>query len=196
MRRVLHVKMVSQCAMLEEFGIFLVLADKVLSFILSPGFQPDFTCFLVAICISYRGIGSNTTAEPTRPTTSCTSEAQRDQRRAILQCWCAAGPYAHHLYEEERSAFISQQHSIRFSYLFIQLESIFRVLEPVGDKINERVKAPIGFGSRLGFRSAKSEWFRVYRDFFLPTEAFDLIFLKARIVVLCAKGFEIMDLNE
>ena len=33
MRRVLHLKMVKQCAMLEEFGIFLVLADKVRSFL-------------------------------------------------------------------------------------------------------------------------------------------------------------------
>ena len=31
MRRVLLLKMVTQCAMLEEFGIFLVLADKVCS---------------------------------------------------------------------------------------------------------------------------------------------------------------------
>jgi len=29
-RRVLHLKMVTQCAMLEDFGIFLVLADKAL----------------------------------------------------------------------------------------------------------------------------------------------------------------------
>ena len=29
MRRVLHLRMVAQCAMLEDFGIFLVLADKV-----------------------------------------------------------------------------------------------------------------------------------------------------------------------
>ena len=29
MRRVLHLKFVTQCAMLEDFGIFLVLADKV-----------------------------------------------------------------------------------------------------------------------------------------------------------------------
>jgi hypothetical protein len=29
MRRVLYLKMVTQCAMLEDFGIFLVLADKV-----------------------------------------------------------------------------------------------------------------------------------------------------------------------
>lgn len=28
MRRVLHLKMVTQCAMLEDFGMFLVLADK------------------------------------------------------------------------------------------------------------------------------------------------------------------------
>jgi RHO1 GDP-GTP exchange protein 1/2 len=31
LRRVLHLKMVTQCAMLEQFGIFLVLADKVRS---------------------------------------------------------------------------------------------------------------------------------------------------------------------
>jgi hypothetical protein len=35
MRRVLHLKMVTQCAMLEDFGIFLVLADKVCTFIIS-----------------------------------------------------------------------------------------------------------------------------------------------------------------
>jgi len=29
MRHVLHLKMVTQCAMLERFGIFLVLADQV-----------------------------------------------------------------------------------------------------------------------------------------------------------------------
>ena len=29
MRRVLHLRAVTQCAMLEDFGIFLVLADKV-----------------------------------------------------------------------------------------------------------------------------------------------------------------------
>lgn len=36
----------------------------------------------------------------------------------------------------------------------------------------------------------------VLQDFFLPSEAFDLIFLKAKIVILCTKGFEIMDLTE
>ena len=35
-----------------------------------------------------------------------------------------------------------------------------------------------------------------YQDFFLPSEAFDLIFFKAKIAILCTKGFEIMDLTE
>lgn len=34
------------------------------------------------------------------------------------------------------------------------------------------------------------------QDFFLPSESFDLIFLKAKIAILCTKGFEIMDLAE
>lgn len=46
---------------------------------------------------------------------------------------------------------------------FLQLDSVFRVLEPVIGKINERAEAPRSFGSRLGLRSQRSEWFRVYR---------------------------------
>lgn len=45
MRRVLHLKMVTQCAMLEDFGIFLVLADKVcVSLIVINNFVQSF-CF-------------------------------------------------------------------------------------------------------------------------------------------------------
>ncbi len=95
------------------------------------------------------------------------------------------------------------------------MDSVFRVLEPVVGKINERAKAPVSLSSRLGLRQPRSEWFRVYRvrtlhlpltripeinvilqDFFLPSESYDLVFLKARIAILCTKGFEIMDLSE
>lgn len=34
------------------------------------------------------------------------------------------------------------------------------------------------------------------QEFFVPSEAYDLSFLKSRIVVLCAKGFELIDLDE
>lgn len=81
------------------------------------------------------------------------------------------------------------------------------------EKINERSKTPASFTSRFGIRPARSEWFRLYRvlahlsalvgytdlffqEFFLPFESFNLVFLKAKIAILCTKGFEIMDLTE
>lgn len=79
------------------------------------------------------------------------------------------------------------------------------------EKIAEKTKTS-NF-SRSIFGTQKSEWFREYKvlrhlrdemsptnaiaqEFFLPSEAYDLIFLKVRIAILCAKGFEIMDLVE
>ncbi|KAK1225868.1 Rho guanine nucleotide exchange factor [Marasmius sp. AFHP31] len=157
MRRVLHLKMVTQCAMLEEFGIFMVLADKAL-----------FAYHIEALV-------------PTSPHAAQTS--QIPQR--------LSGNKDVHFFS------VGQLHG-RTLVIYMKkkgLDSIFRVLEPVGDKINERTRQPTGLGSRI-FRQNKSEWFRIYRDFFLPSESFDLIFLKAKIVILCSKGFEIMDLND
>ncbi|KAF9026277.1 Dbl homology domain-containing protein [Hymenopellis radicata] len=158
MRRVLHLKLVTQCAMLEEFGLFLVLADKSL-----------FAYHIEALV-------------PSSPTVSHASQVPQKLSGAKDVHFFSIGT----LHGRTLVVYMKKK----------GLESIFRVLEPVGDKINERVKAPGGFGSRLGFKSAKSEWFRIYRDFFLPSESFDLIFLKANIAILCAKGFEIMNLNE
>jgi len=76
-----------------------------------------------------------------------------------------------------------------------QTGSHFYALEPVVDKINERAKEPTT-GMFSLFRSTKSEWFKPYKEFTLPHESFDLIFLKAKIAVLCTKGFEIMDINK
>ena len=53
-------------------------------------------------------------------------------------------------------------HGLTDSPFFVQLDSVFRVLEPVVGKIYEKAKAPGGL-SRFGFGSARSEWFRVFR---------------------------------
>ncbi|KAG5643359.1 hypothetical protein DXG03_001041 [Asterophora parasitica] len=72
-------------------------------------------------------------------------------------------------------------------------DSHFHVLEPVLEKIHERPRAPTGMFQM--FRSPKQEWFRTYKEFFLSVDTYDLFFLKARLAILSAKGFEIMDLN-
>ncbi|KAF7289464.1 hypothetical protein HMN09_01340400 [Mycena chlorophos] len=158
MRRVLHLKMVTQCAMLEEFGIFLVLADKSL-----------FAYHIEALV-------------PSSPHGGGASQVPQKLNGTKDVHFFSVGT----LHGRTLVVYMKKK----------GLDSIFRVLEPVSEKINERVKAPAGLGSRLGFRSTKSEWFRIYRDFFLPSESFDLYFLKARVAILCIKGFEVMDLGD
>jgi hypothetical protein len=158
MRRVLHLKMVTQCAMLEDFGMFLVLADKAL-----------FAYHIEALV-------------PSSPQSAHTS--QTPQR--------VNGTRDVHFFS------VGNQ-GVRTLVIYMKkkgLDSVFRVLEPVVEKINERSKAPASFTSRFGIRPARSEWFRLYREFFLPSESFDLVFLKAKIAILCTKGFEIMDLTD
>ena len=69
---------------------------------------------------------------------------------------------------------------------------MLHAVEPVTDKIQERPRAP---NSILSSLKRKTEWFRTYKEFILP-DAYDLIFLKARVAILCSKGFVIMDLTE
>ncbi|KAJ6477474.1 CNH domain-containing protein [Mycena vulgaris] len=154
MRRVLHLKMVTQCAMLEDFGIFLVLADKSL-----------FAYHIEALVPS-----SPQSANATQTPQKLNGNVQFFSVGSLLG----------------RTLVIFMKRK--------NVDSIFHVVEPIIDKINERAKAPAGITSRFGFRQPKSDWFRSYRDFFLPSESFDVMFLKARIAILCTKGFEIMDL--
>ena len=81
-------------------------------------------------------------------------------------------------------------------FIFPQADSVFHVVEPVIDKITERPKTSSSGILPILSRRNKSDWFRTYRDFSLPGESYDLLFLKAKIAVLCAKGFEIMDMIE
>ncbi|KAF8892159.1 Dbl-like domain-containing protein [Infundibulicybe gibba] len=158
MRRVLHLKMVTQCAMLEDFGIFLVLADKAL-----------FAYHIEALV-------------PSSPQSSHASQTpQRLNGNRDVHFFSVGTLHGRTLviYMKKRG-----------------VDSVFHVLEPVIDKINERAAAPAGLVSRLGLVRAKSEWFRSYRDFSLSSDSFDLVFLKAKIAILCTKGFEIMDLTE
>ncbi|KAI0751992.1 CNH-domain-containing protein [Fomes fomentarius] len=60
------------------------------------------------------------------------------------------------------------------------LDSVFRVLEAL----------PFS-GPSSGHRR-----FRTYRDFFVPSDAHDLLFLNTKVCVLCSRGFEIMDLTD
>ncbi|KAL0567525.1 Rho guanine nucleotide exchange factor [Marasmius crinis-equi] len=153
-RRVLRLVNVTQCAMLEEFGILIVLADKALFAYQIEALVP---IFVAETSLVPQHLSSNKNV-------CFFSVGQFDGRTLVV-------------YMKKKG-----------------LDSAFRVLEPVREKIHERAKQPTGLGSRI-LRQNRSEWFRLYREFSLPSESFDLSFLKDEIAILCSKGFKIMDLN-
>ncbi|KAJ6488806.1 citron-like protein, partial [Mycena sanguinolenta] len=153
MQRVIRLEMVTQCAMLEDLGIFIVLANKTLFAYrieaLLPGTPPTSnTPDKLGINVQFFRVGS-----------------LLGRTFVILM---------------ERNYF----------------RSIFYVLEPDTDRVNGRTdpSARRGTGSRS--HKIKSGWFRIYKEFCLRSEAFDIEFLQAKMVILCKRGFEILDLSE
>ncbi|KAK2464009.1 hypothetical protein APHAL10511_003953 [Amanita phalloides] len=152
MQRVLHIKKVMQCEMLEDFGVFLVLADNVL-----------FAYHIEALV-------------PSNP-----NMAQPLQKMNTIV-------------HKEVQFFRAGRLNGRTLIIFVKKDgsnSMFHVMEPVFDKINEKNKASGGLASRL--LGSKSNWFREYRRFLHSCEAYDVVFLKAKLAILCSRGFEILD---
>ncbi|KAF2114149.1 CNH domain-containing protein [Lophiotrema nucula] len=68
------------------------------------------------------------------------------------------------------------------------LSSTFKVLEPVYQKSTEKK-------SRL-FRSGRTEFFREYDEFYIPTECFGINLFHSSLAISTAKGFEVLTLDK
>ncbi|KAF8316676.1 hypothetical protein DL93DRAFT_2166131 [Clavulina sp. PMI_390] len=69
------------------------------------------------------------------------------------------------------------------------VDSIFRALEVDPETFPDTDAAQVPLPE-------SSQWFRVYKDFFMVSIAHNVIFLKTKIVILSNKGMEVMDLDE
>ncbi|OBZ74537.1 Rho1 guanine nucleotide exchange factor 1 [Grifola frondosa] len=153
LRRVLHIPMVTQCSVLVEYSIFIILADGSL-----------IAFDLEALVPSLRA---------TEPPQSMPQKLSRDKDIHFFSTGYLDGRMRL-IYKRKRGA-----------------ESVFRVLELVKDKVD-----PPPASSKPTSRTEHTTWFRVYRDFFLPSDAYDIIFLKTKVAIFCPKGFEIMNLSD
>ncbi|BGP36192.1 Rho guanine nucleotide exchange factor [Rhodotorula kratochvilovae] len=73
-------------------------------------------------------------------------------------------------------------------------ESVFKALEPVSQA--ERARAGAGAGHRfLGLGNARPEWFRTYKEFFMPSLVTGLHFQRSKLALIGSRGVEIMDLE-
>jgi hypothetical protein len=68
-------------------------------------------------------------------------------------------------------------------------------MEPIAaDRENEDTRNR-RFGG-LSLLTARSDWFRLYKEFFVPSTATHVHFLKMKLVVVTARSFELIDLSD
>ncbi|KAM5537340.1 hypothetical protein V8D89_009070 [Ganoderma adspersum] len=146
-QRVISVKHVTQLAFLEEHGLFLVLAEKVLYAIDIEGIVP--------------------TPPPRQPSHQPVLGLQRLSRPNKHVDFFSVG-------RQSGRTLVVYKHRKA-------LDSVFMLLE-VNGSTNYNPQLPPGF--------------RTYREFFLPTDSLDLLFLKTKVCILIPRGFEIMDITD
>ncbi|KAJ2965113.1 hypothetical protein NQZ79_g158 [Umbelopsis isabellina] len=80
------------------------------------------------------------------------------------------------------------------------MDSQFKVLEPVCGDLRNPKNSKFKTG-RTGFLGKTHEWFKTYRslkdlqEFYVGANSTSVQFLKARLIVVCERGFEIVDLD-
>ncbi|KAI0351270.1 CNH-domain-containing protein [Trametes cingulata] len=145
-QRVMSLKLVTQIAYLVEYGLLVVLADKVLYAIDIESVIPS-----SAHPTKQPAFGLQTISNPHHPV-HFFSVGRLGGRTLIT-------------YKKRKG-----------------LDSVFRLL---------RVFRPTE-----QWESQDVPKVKVDREFFLPSDAHDLLFLKTKVCILCTRGFEIMDLTD
>ncbi|EIE89601.1 hypothetical protein RO3G_14312 [Rhizopus delemar RA 99-880] len=74
------------------------------------------------------------------------------------------------------------------------VDSHFKVLEPICGDLRDPANSKKYF-TKSGLFSKMPSWFKSYVEFYIGTESYSVHFLKARLVVVCLKGFEIVNLE-
>ncbi|KAG1380030.1 hypothetical protein G6F61_004423 [Rhizopus arrhizus] len=74
------------------------------------------------------------------------------------------------------------------------VDSNFKVLEPVCGDLRDPGNSKKYF-TKHGLFQKMPSWFKNYTEFYIGTESYSVHFLKARLVVVCLRGFEIINLE-
>ncbi|KAI8377728.1 CNH domain-containing protein [Radiomyces spectabilis] len=75
------------------------------------------------------------------------------------------------------------------------MDSHFKAFEPICGDLRDPKNAKFMTSKSSFFHKAPS-WFKVYKEFYIGADSSAIHFLKARVVVVCTRGFEIIDLEQ
>ncbi|KAI7943871.1 hypothetical protein MJO28_011399 [Puccinia striiformis f. sp. tritici] len=184
MKQVIYLKSITQCSVLQEFGFLLVLAEKILmaypldSLIPSRNsphvhHQQHPSTHSTPNSIGM-GIGTSTGLSRT-PVRAIASRLSGNKDVLFFRCG-KVGPRTLVIYVKKGGV----------------NQTVFKALEPVRNSEQNQVSNRRGF---FGLGGHRSESFRGYKEFFVPSESYAIQYLRNTLTIHCARGFEIMNID-
>lgn len=171
MKQVIYLKSITQCAVLQEFGFLLVLAEKILMAYPLESLIPTRSS-LSQSHQSSNPLSSNSRGAPVRAIASRLSG-----NKDVLFFRCGkVGPRTLVIYVKKGGV----------------NQTVFKALEPVKNSETSQTTNRRGL---FGIGSHRSDSFRGYKEFFVPSESYAIQYLRNTLTIHCARGFEIMNID-
>lgn len=163
---------VTQIAVLEDFNLFLLIADKALI-----AYHLD--------ALSIPTTHTPTTNGNTHPSDSSTTPRTKPPQK--LSGSKDVGFFVHGRQKDRHLVFYKKREN---------LSSTFKVLEPVLQKSSSAAKTPARTNPLLAFRRGSTDFFRDYDDFYIPTDSWGINLFNSSLAVATTRGFETMTLDK
>ncbi|KAK5109889.1 hypothetical protein LTR62_006496 [Meristemomyces frigidus] len=159
---------VTQIAVLEDFNLFLLIADKTLI-----AYHLDIVC-------------PSPDSRNGGPATSTAASSNSDFARKAPQKLSGSrdvGLFAIGRQKDRTLVFYKKREN---------LNSVFKVLEPIYQKSSERRSRTAG----LFFKRGNYEFFREYDEFYIPAECTGINLFQSSLAIATARGFEVLTLDK
>ena len=169
-RAITTITRVTQIAVLEEFSLMILIADKSLI-----AYHLDSVCPISASATS----GASTTNSLHH---SSTASAQQQRPPQKLSGARDVAFFATGRMKDRTLVFYKKKEGV---------SSIFKVLEPVYQKSSTSSSR-----SRFGFKKGTTEFFRDFDEFYIPSETYAINLFQNSLAIATARGVEVMTLDK
>ncbi|OAW00133.1 hypothetical protein PTTG_08077 [Puccinia triticina 1-1 BBBD Race 1] len=173
MKQVIYLKSITQCAVLQEYGFLLVLAEKILMAYPLDSLIPSRNS--PAVHPHNHASSMISSAGARNPVRAIASRLSGNKDVLFFRCG-KVGPRTLVIYVKKGGV----------------NQTVFKALEPVRNSENAQVTNRRGF---FGIGGTRSDSFRGYKEFFVPSESYAIQYLRNTLTIHCARGFEIMNID-
>lgn len=179
--RAIHINKVTQIAVLEEFSLLILIAEKSLI-----AYHLDSVCPVsttTPIASNNNSTTNNSNHHPSTSSSSSSSPSSQPQRPPQkLSGARDVSFFAIGRMKDRHLVFYKKREGV---------SSIFKVLEPVYQK-----STTTSSRSRFGFKKGTTEFFRDFDEFYIPSETYHIDLFQNSLAIATARGLEVMTLDK